>query len=262
MKTIKILFYIAIAIFFTGCASPERKPSSNRTLSRAPAESVVARINREPITFGEWLTAYEESGGAGKYSEAAFLDEYIKTRIGVQRARRLHLDSHPAVSYAKELAIYNKYLDDQFKRRGRGESFKSWEATYLTLLRRTSDIWINPDVTSLGSRKLDGNTVIATVNGEKVSSIEFQLLFKDELKKQGYKNLLSRYIDVKLVNSAAKQRGYVDESYVKVAEEKALFDMVNHIEFGPGKIKSERVSNWYKKERERSDIEVYPSFFF
>lgn len=260
---LKIYRVAILSVFIAGCATSEIAPF-NLTSAKPPKEAVIARVNREPITLGQFLAAYEASGGAKNSSEGEFLNEYIKRRIGVQKARRLHLDAHPVVFYAAEVAIFNRYLEDTYKVQGRWESFSAWKQAYLTYLRNRNDIWVYPLVTSEGVNGMKGDSVIARVNDEVVTASEFKAIFRSQRKRDNDLAILSNYLDIKLVNSVAKRGGWLDEErpFIRVAQEDALFNMVNGIEFGTNDIDLKKIEKMYKSEMERSDIETYSSSLF
>ena len=257
------LVAMLVPVFVIGCATTDTTPF-NLSSAKPPKESVIARVNREPITLGQFLAAYEASGGSKNYSEAEFLDEYIKRRIGVQKARRLHLDAHPAVFYAAEKAVFNKYLEDMYKTHGRRESFSAWKQAYLTYIRKTNEVWVDPMVTSGHLNSLERDYIIGKINAEAITVGEFRDIFQNSRKKNNDLKLLSDYIDIKLVNNVAKRRGWLEEErpFIRVAQEDALFNLVNAIEFGTNDVDVKKIKKMYKRERERSDIETYSSSLF
>lgn len=252
---------ILTSIIMSGCATTDTPPFDLNS-AKPPKESVIARVNREPITLSEFLAAYESSGG--RYSEAEFLDEYIKLRIGVQKARRLHLDSHPSVFYAADLAIFTKYLEERHKVLAPVEPISTWKKAYLENLRKTGTVWTDLQIEYGGISNLGNDHLIARVNGEAITVSEFKTIFWDKIRKKNDAKLLSDYIDIKLVVDEAQRVGWLEEkkSFINVAHEQALYNLVNNIEFGTNKINPKRIKKMYRKERERSDVETYSSSLF
>ncbi|MFC2075415.1 hypothetical protein ACFLRA_04005 [Bdellovibrionota bacterium] len=205
----KRLIVIVIGLTLLSCASSS--PKRDLFSKRAPIkeDKVIARVNQEPITYGEYWDAFEQQQGRRPMSEEEFLDQYINFKLGAQKAAAFHLERHPAVQYEVDKFIFNRYLDEKYRTSYSRLPKKEYRERVMTKLKNQANVWISPEYLSGQFRKLPGDSLVARINNNSITAENLRRLYK-KYSNRGYhhREFLEDIIYFKVVVDTAKKEGW------------------------------------------------------
>ncbi len=146
-----------LGLFFFSCSQKEEKGGPETASSNLPDTTVVATVNGDPITLGEFIERFTRSGfkldiSVGLPIKEEFLNRLIERKMMLREAQRRRIKIGLPEINQRISALQNEHGKDlKTELAAQGIDFEKWKA----------DIWENMMIEKLVGREVNRNVSVS-----------------------------------------------------------------------------------------------------